>query len=346
MWRQLSTGRGYIDDMARVDDDLHVYGWLLNPNSPADTIELVVDGKTIASQQPSLREDVGQVMSRVPSARDSGFDFRFHPPATRGRLEIVARRRGKERGRIRSVYRTDLETAFPAPPPELVTRVTGSPNYRAFRTEGLRLATEFTDAVRRHRSEPIQRMLDWGCGCGRISLHLAADRVAAEHYGTDIDAEAVAWCAANIAGTFNPIPAEPPTHFPDAFFDVIIGYSVFTHLTEPMQQQWLRELRRITKPGGIVAVTVHGDYLGLFHQQCAAPSVQARLKSWLVGRLETIPGFVDFGPDPFLDGIAPPQYYRDVFQSRRYTEQEWAKHFDILEYVEGGQDLVVMRRPN
>ena len=73
MWRQLSTGRGYIDDMTRVDDDLRVYGWLLNPNSPADTIELVVDGKTVASQQPSLRDDVGQVMSKVPTARDSGF---------------------------------------------------------------------------------------------------------------------------------------------------------------------------------------------------------------------------------------------------------------------------------
>jgi len=44
----------------------------------------------------------------------------------------------------------------------------------------------------------------------------------------------------------------------------VIGYSVFTHLTEAMQRQWLEELRRITAPGGLVLVTAHGDFLGMY----------------------------------------------------------------------------------
>jgi hypothetical protein len=34
---------------------------------------------------------------------------------------------------------------------------------------------------------------------------------------------------------------------------------VFTHLTEPLQRQWMSELRRVIKPGGLVLFTTRGD---------------------------------------------------------------------------------------
>jgi len=130
--------------------------------------------------------------------------------------------------------------------------------------EGLRLVTEFTDAIRRHRREPVRRLLDWGCGCGRLSLHLVAEGVAAEHFGCDIDAEAVAWCAANVDGTFSAIPPVPPTEFPAGFFDIVIGYSVFTHLTEAMAASVAGRATPYHRPGGLVLVTAHGDFLGMY----------------------------------------------------------------------------------
>src|SRR5207302_10718778 len=102
MWKQVGICRGYIDDMARVDEELRVHGWMVHPRGPCGTIELVVDGRWVASQAPGIREDVGQVMSRTPMAHRSGFDFRFRPPAPRGRMEIIGHRGSGVRGRIRS----------------------------------------------------------------------------------------------------------------------------------------------------------------------------------------------------------------------------------------------------
>ena len=57
---------------------------------------------------------------------------------------------------------------------------------------------------------------------------------------------------------------------------------------------------------------------------------------------------VDGTNDPTLDGVAPQGYYRAVLQARAHTLREFAKYFEIVEYIERGagnyQDLVVMRR--
>ena len=41
----------------------------------------------------------------------------------------------------------------------------------------------------------------------------------------------------------------------------MIGLSVLTHLDEDNQFFYLKELNRITKPGGIIILSTHGDYV-------------------------------------------------------------------------------------
>ena len=53
--------------------------------------------------------------------------------------------------------------------------------------------------------------------------------------------------------------SNPPTDYPDLYFDIIYAISVFTHLNEDMQGRWLKELIRITAPGGHIIITVHGS---------------------------------------------------------------------------------------
>ena len=59
-------------------------------------------------------------------------------------------------------------------------------------------------------------------------------------------------------------------------------------------------------------------------------------------------GIDDAARDPALDGIAPADYYRGVFQSRAYTTELCARWFEVVDYVERGlnghQDLIVLRR--
>jgi SAM-dependent methyltransferase len=194
-------------------------------------------------------------------------------------------------------------------------------------------------------------MLDWGCGCGRVTAHFLADGRIGEVHGVDIDGEATAWCQVALpGGRFQQTGAYPPLPFPDGHFDLVVAYSVFTHLPLELQRSWLREMRRVLTPGGLLLATVHGEFAALFNFPIRDPQSlleRARL-SW--GRRPVIDGgIVDSIPDHALDGIAPDGYYRSVFQTRRLTIREWSRILDVVEFRDAGvgnfQDLVVLRKP-
>jgi SAM-dependent methyltransferase len=48
----------------------------------------------------------------------------------------------------------------------------------------------------------------------------------------------------------------PPIQYQDNTFDIVLAYSVFSHLSENAHQAWLKEFRRILKPHGLLIVTV------------------------------------------------------------------------------------------
>src|SRR2546425_601433 len=86
------------------------------------------------------------------------------------------------------------------------------------------------------------------------SLALApAERV----LSADIDREALDWLAGGaLVATVNPSDAWPPLPYDASFFELVYGTSVFTPPAEPTQFLWLKELARVCRPGGLVAVSV------------------------------------------------------------------------------------------
>src|SRR5207248_1785974 len=101
-------------------------------------------------------------------------------------------------------------------------------------------------------------VLDFGCGCGRTLRYFADQSPITDFYGTDIDAEAIAWCRRHLRfAKFKVNQALPPLSYRAEKFDLVYAVSVFTHIDEEYQFRWLDELRRITKPRGIVIVTTH-----------------------------------------------------------------------------------------
>ena len=178
-------------------------------------------------------------------------------------------------------------------------------------------------------------MLDWGCGCGRITLHFLSLDCNIRVFGCDIDDEAVNWCDRNLpSGEFSIIDPFPPTSYPDRSFDLIIGYSVFTHLTRDAQFAWLEEMRRIICPGGLFLASVHGESVAGDESPMLLKKVQRK-------------GIWDRTKDLTLEGIAPKGYYRGVYQTREYTIREWSRYFDVIAYINRGagnrQDLVIMQ---
>jgi SAM-dependent methyltransferase len=160
--------------------------------------------------------------------------------------------------------------------------------------------------------------------------------VPAEHAsGCDIDAQAIAWDQTNLPGpAYHVIGGQPPTPYPNGGFDLVFGISVFTHLDESTQFRWLDELRRITAPDGLVAVSVLGPH-------ATHPMHREKIER---------AGFLDQRSAQAGDFAAyvGEDYYRLTYHTHRYIERAWSQYFDLVEYSEFGvnaqQDLIIMRQ--
>ena len=53
-------------------------------------------------------------------------------------------------------------------------------------------------------------------------------------------------------------PMQPPLPAEAASFDLIYGVSILTHMPLAEQPGWIAELTRLARPGGLIALTVHG----------------------------------------------------------------------------------------
>ncbi|MGH6655934.1 MAG: methyltransferase domain-containing protein [Actinocrinis sp.] len=112
---------------------------------------------------------------------------------------------------------------------------------------------------------PAMTLLDVGCGPGTITADLAAlvapGRVVAVDNAPAILEQAAAYAAeAGVGGQIEFRTADVHAlDFEDDTFDVVHAHQVLQHVTDPVRA--LREMRRVCKPGGIVAAR-DGDYSG------------------------------------------------------------------------------------
>jgi SAM-dependent methyltransferase len=108
--------------------------------------------------------------------------------------------------------------------------------------------------------EQLGALLDWGCGCGRVLRHwtgLSGVRI----FGCDIDRKMVAWCDENLPFTDVTVnELSPPLPYADSSFDLAYAFSVMTHLSEDLQHAWLRDVRRVLRPGGYFLFSTLGEY--------------------------------------------------------------------------------------
>lgn len=150
---------------------------------------------------------------------------------------------------------------LPLPPPALIVRVAGEADEAWFLEGGRLAAGSIRDSLARagRPLETLDSMLDFGCGCGRVVRHWA-DLGGTAVAGSDHDERAVAWCVENLPfARFEVNGLAPPLAFAGESFDLVYALSVLTHLTEELQTLWLRELRRVVRPGGFLLLTTHGE---------------------------------------------------------------------------------------
>jgi SAM-dependent methyltransferase len=121
---------------------------------------------------------------------------------------------------------------------------------------------------------PDERILDVGCGFGRLAVALTRHLRNGEYTGLDIDPRAIRWCLGHITPAhpnfwfahadvanshYNPRGRVSPEAYPfpcaSASVDVAFASSLFTHLLPPAADHYVWEMSRVLKPGGRVVAT-------------------------------------------------------------------------------------------
>lgn len=150
----------------------------------------------------------------------------------------------------------------PLPDPHLIYAVSGTEESSWFLESGAFAAAEIRAALDRShvRMDQLGRILDFGCGAGRVLRHWRTLRGPAL-YGSDYNPALVEWCSANLPfARFAVNPLDGPLVYRGNRFDFVYAFSVFTHLTEEQQLYWIDEVKRVLRPGGLLYFTTHGEF--------------------------------------------------------------------------------------
>ncbi|MFE2293471.1 class I SAM-dependent methyltransferase [Streptomyces sp. NPDC059452] len=103
------------------------------------------------------------------------------------------------------------------------------------------------------RVPPGARVLDVGCGSGTVSAAALARGAAAVH-AVDAEPGMVEVTRRAVPDADVRVGRLPELPYADSSFDAVLGNFVLNHVGRPLAA--LAELRRITRPGGRVAVTI------------------------------------------------------------------------------------------
>lgn len=182
-------------------------------------------------------------------------------------------------------------------------------------------------------------ILEFGCGSARL-LRLLRCIPNTRLLGTDINPVCIDWCRNNLTGIeFHQNQKQPPLSFAkDSSIDLIFASSVFTHISLDLQVQWLEELRRILRPGGIFLCTVLGErYIATMLSENDREALARE-------------GSFEMGPEHERISLSSRKTGQDdVFQTREEILKVFGSVFEVLDYLERGaklQNMLVLQRPH
>ena len=220
-------------------------------------------------------------------------------------------------------------------PPDYLIYESFKMDYEKYYESGIDNAKWIKQIVEKHIELEKVKILDWGCGPGRIIRHLpkvfGKDN---KYYGTDYNSVSIDWCRKNLKNIeFNHNNLTPNLPYKDDFFDVIYGISIFTHLSKEMHFDWYKELLRILKPGGLLILTTHGDNFKI-------KLSDKEIKTYNIGEL-VVRGNVKEGHRIFA------AFHPQTFLTHLFKNDEVLEH--IVKPVENGwipQDVWLIKKNN
>ena len=203
------------------------------------------------------------------------------------------------------------------------------------------------NTVQRRGIQP-QSILDFGSASGRVVRHFRNQLDDATVWAADINPNHIRWLTTHFplrlrAVVVGELPGLP---IADNSFDLICAFSVFTHIDE-LEMNWLAELRRVMRPGGLCYFTIHNDET--WHALSKLSPENRLIKSMLktpTFEIEQLHQPIPQGKTAYhfaKDGL----YCSQVFHSNDYLMDVWGQFFEIIEVqpcAHQNQSVVVMAK--
>jgi ubiquinone/menaquinone biosynthesis C-methylase UbiE len=201
-------------------------------------------------------------------------------------------------------------------------------------------------------------VLDFGCGVGRQLLQLARRYPKLNLHACDVNGRSIAYLKRaypkidSYANEFS-----PPLKFSDSKFDLILSVSIFSHLSIKDNPIWLKELARVTRPGGLCCLTILGSHaMGLHAPASSGPFASDQRKQleeqgFLFQNYER-PDFQRAAAELWDKGNTLQlikEEYGNTYLSERFIRENWDNgDFELRQFIPGiidqQQDLVVLKR--
>jgi SAM-dependent methyltransferase len=187
--------------------------------------------------------------------------------------------------------------------------------------------------------------VELGSASGRVARHIATQDLFREIWAFDINWRHVQWINRYLPPAIKAVQnsSVPILPLPDGSVDCLSAMSVFTHI-EVFELQWLAELRRVLKRGGIALITVVTEHqLKAMTEDWPMWKPIVEHPAWsadLVERLRQQGKLV-------LRWHADRSYSSNVLYDEGYIRNVWGRFFDIVEYRHQfpiSQDFLVLRR--
>jgi SAM-dependent methyltransferase len=268
--------RGWLEDVVLREDSIELGGWAA-PFDPLvlDRFTVQARGQDLAIREvryPLGSDDVAHAFGELHDAHAARFVIHTSTTDRRGERPgdclITVTPSVRDGGTLRQGYALYnlLTPSIPLPNDEVVAAVGG----------GFAVGFEFLGLlVQRAGLLPSHRVLDVGCGIGRMAYPLAYYLEDSGGYeGFDIVADSIEWASAafqprfpnvrfvhvdvwnkwfNPTGSIQADVFEFP--YPSASFDFVLLASVFTHMYPRDVRHYLAEIARVLPNGGRVFAT-------------------------------------------------------------------------------------------
>ena len=245
-------------------------------------------------------------------------------------------------------------------PPNSSMRESSSTNIRHYYESGLTTTLPIVTAAYIEGLDLRQpaEVLDFGCGVGRQLLQLARRYPKLNLHACDVNGRSIAYLKRaypkidSYANEFS-----PPLKFSDSKFDLILSVSIFSHLSIKDNPIWLKELARVTRPGGLCCLTILGSHAMGLHAPASSGPFASDQRKQLEGQ-----GFLfqNYERPDFQRAAAElwdkgntlqliKEEYGNTYLSERFVRENWDNgEFELRQFIPGiidqQQDLVVLKR--